>query len=152
MSASKQLTAALRDWSDVFMRRSMHETFRFWKESGLSMPQMSTLMHLRHHGTCGVSEVGTQLGVTNAAASQMVEKLVQMKLLARAEAEHDRRAKHLTLTPKGEAFIQKGIEARRRWLEELVNTLTPEQQKAVSAALPYLTEAARKLEPQEWIK
>lgn len=149
MSTSKQLAAALRDWGDVFMRRSMHETIRFWKESALSMPQISVLMHLHHRGACGVSEVGAYLSVTNAAASQMVDKLVQMKLLARAEAEHDRRAKHLTLTPKGEAFIQKAIEARRRWLEQLVDALTPEQQKAVSAALPYLTEAARQLEPQE---
>jgi DNA-binding MarR family transcriptional regulator len=149
MSVSKQFTTALREWSDVFMRRSMRETIQFWKESALSMPQISTLMHLRHHGACGVSEVGAQLGVTNAAASQMVDKLVHLGLLARAEAEHDRRAKHLTLTPKGEAFLQKGIEARRRWLENLADALTPEQQRAVSLALPYLTEAARKLEPQE---
>lgn len=149
MSVSKQFTVALRDWGDVFMRRSMRETIQFWKESDLSMPQISTLMHLRHHGACGVSEVGAQLGVSNAAASQMVDKLVHLGLLARAEAEHDRRAKHLTLTPKGTAFLQKGIDARRRWLEDLAEALTPEQQKAVSAALPYLTEAARKLEPQE---
>jgi DNA-binding MarR family transcriptional regulator len=149
MSVSKQFTTALRDWSDVFMRRSMRETIQFWKESALSMPQISTLMHLRHHGACGVSEVGAQLGVSNAAASQMVDKLVHLGLLARAEAEHDRRAKHLTLTPKGETFLQKGIEARRRWLENLADALTPEQQRAVSQALPYLTEAARKLEPQE---
>lgn len=149
MSVSKQFTAALRDWGDVFMRRSMRETIQFWKESGLSMPQISTLMHLHHQGACGVSEVGAQLGVSNAAASQLVHKLVQLGLLARAEAEHDRRAKHLTLTPKGVAFLQKGMDARRRWLEDLAAALTPEQQKAVSAALPYLTEAARKLEPQE---
>lgn len=149
MSISKQFTEALREWGDVFMRRSMRETIQFWKESDLSMPQISTLMHLRHHGACGVSEVGTQLGVSNAAASQMVDKLVHLGLLARTEAEHDRRAKHLTLTPKGTSFLQKGIDARRRWLEDLAQALTPEQQKAVSAALPYLTEAARKLEPQD---
>lgn len=149
MSVSKQFTVALRDWGDVFMRRSMRETIQFWKESELSMPQISTLMHLRHQGACGVSEVGAQLGVSNAAASQMVDKLVHLGLLARTEAEHDRRAKHLTLTPKGTAFLQKGIDARRRWLEDLAAALTPEQQKAVSAALPYLTEAARKLEPQD---
>jgi DNA-binding MarR family transcriptional regulator len=149
MPTSKQLAAALREWGDVFMRRSMRETIRFWKESGLSMPQISVLMHLHHHGACGVSEVGAHLSVTNAAASQLVDKLVQLGLLARAEAEHDRRARRLTLTPKGETFLQKGIDARRRWLEELADALTPEQQKVVGAALPHLTEAARKLEPDE---
>jgi len=149
MSTPKQFATVLREWADVFMRRSMHETIQFWKVSGLSMPQISTMMHLRHHGACGVSEVGTHLGVTNAAASQMVDKLVEMGLLKRTEDPHDRRAKQLTLTPKGEAFIQKGVEVRRRWLEELVTALTPEQQSAIITALPYLTVAAQKLEPQE---
>jgi DNA-binding MarR family transcriptional regulator len=147
MALSKQFTLVVQEWADVFMQRSMHETIRFWKESGLSMPQMSTLMHLRHHGACGVSKVSAHLGVTNAAASQMVEKLVQLGLLERVEDPHDRRSKQLSLTSRGEALIQKGIEARRRWLENLVTVLTPERQKAVVAALPYLIEAARQQEP-----
>jgi MarR family transcriptional regulator for hemolysin len=149
MSTPKQFAEVLREWADVFMRRSMHETIQFWKVSGLSMPQISTLMHLRHHGACGVSEMGAHLGVTNAAASQLVDKLVDMGLLKRTEDPHDRRAKQLTLTAKGEAFIQKGVEARRRWLEELVTALTPEQQSAIIIALPHLTQAARQLELRE---
>ena len=148
MTVSKQLTEALRDFADVFMRESMHQTIRFWKESELSMPQISVLMHLRHHGACGVSEVGAYLGVTNAAASQMVDRLVQQGLLERAENPQDRRAKQLTLTRKGEVLIQKGIEARRRWLEDLGSALTGEQQKALLVALPYLTEAMRQRNSQ----
>lgn len=143
MALSKQFTEVVREWADVFMQRSMHETIRFWKESGLSMPQMSTLMHLRYRGACGVSDVGAHLGVTSAAASQLVEKLVQMRLLERVEDPSDRRAKQLSLTHKGEALIQKSMEARRRWLENLVTALTPDQQKAVVTALPYLIQAAR---------
>jgi DNA-binding MarR family transcriptional regulator len=147
MATTKSITGILRDWGDVFVNRSMHETIRFWKESGLTMPQITTLMHLRHHTTCGVSEIGTHLGVTNAAASQMIDKLVQLGLVTRAEAAHDRRAKQLTLTAKGATILQKGMEARRRWLEDLVTALTPEQQQVIAQALPHLTEAARKLEP-----
>jgi DNA-binding MarR family transcriptional regulator len=148
MPISKPLTEVVREWSEIFMRRSMRETIQFWKESGLTMPQISTLMRLHHHGACGVSRVGSELGVTNAAASQMVEKLVQLGLLERAEDPADRRAKQLTLTPKGRALIQRSVEARRRWLEGLITALTPEQQKAIITALPYLTEAARALEPK----
>jgi len=148
MSLSKQFGEAVREWAEVFGRRSMREALRFWRESELTMPQVSTLMRLHHEGACGISEVGSHLGVTNAAASQMVEKLVQQGLLERAEDPRDRRAKQLTLTPKGRALIQTGLEARRRWLEELSTALTPEQQKAVIAVLPYLTQAARELEPR----
>lgn len=149
MPPADQFTAVLREWAEVFMNRSMRDSIQVWKDSGISMPQITTLMRLHYHGACGISEVGSHLGVTNAAASQMVEKLVQQGLLERAEDPDDRRAKQLTLTPKGRALIQKSLEARRRWLEELVTALTPEQQKAVITTLPYLTRAARRLEPRE---
>ncbi len=146
MSPSRQFAQVLREWADVFMSRSMRETIQFWKDLGLSMPQISTMMRLNYQGPCGVSDVGSHLGVTNAAASQMVEKLVQQGLLERAEDPNDRRARQLTLTPRGRALIEKGLEARRRWLEELGQWLTSEQQKAVVVALPYLTEAVRRLD------
>ncbi|MGH2522298.1 MAG: MarR family winged helix-turn-helix transcriptional regulator [Anaerolineales bacterium] len=148
MSLSKQFARAVHEWADVFMSRSIRETMQFCKNSRLTMPQISTLMRLSYHGPCGVSEVGSHLGVTNAAASQMVDKLVQQGYLERAEDPNDRRAKQLTLTPKGRALIQESLEARRRWLEKLITALTPERQKAIITALPYLTEAARKLEPE----
>ena len=62
------------------MRRSMHEFLAFTRQSGISMTQLSALMRLYHGGGCGVSDLGLHLGVTNAAASQMIDKLV----LARA--------------------------------------------------------------------
>jgi DNA-binding MarR family transcriptional regulator len=111
------------------------------------MPQINTLMRLHYQGSCGISDIGNQLGVTNAAASQMVERLVQQGLIERGEHPNDRRAKQLTLTRKGQEFIQQGIAARRRWMEELATTLTREQQADIVMALACLTEAARKLEP-----
>jgi DNA-binding MarR family transcriptional regulator len=149
MPPSQQFVEVLREWSEVFMHRSMRDFKRFMNDSGLSMPQISTLMRLYHHGECAVSEVADDLGVTNAAASQMVERLVQLGLLERAENPSDRRAKQLTLTPKGRALIQKSLEARRRWMEELIAALTPERRKAIMAALLYLTEAAHRLEPKD---
>ena len=148
MSLSKQFAEAVREWAEVFGRRSMREALQFWRKSELTMPQVSTLMRLHHEGTCGVSEVGSHLGVTNAAASQMVEKLVQQGLLERAEDPHDRRAKQLTLTPKGRALIQKGAAAHHRWMDDLPRVLTSEQQAAIAAALDCLTEAARNLEAE----
>jgi DNA-binding MarR family transcriptional regulator len=77
MSIQDKFNLALRKWSETFIQRSMHESVRFSKESGLSMGQLTTLFRLYHGGICGVSDLGDHLGVTNAAASQMVDKLVQ---------------------------------------------------------------------------
>ena len=140
------LTSVLRSWSEVFMRRSMHDFMRFSRQSGLSMTQISVLFRLHYGGSCGVSELGDHLGVSNAAASQMVERLVGMDLLKRSEDPVDRRVKTLALTSKGKALVLDSIEARRRWMEDLTTALAPDQEQQIVAALTMLTQAALKLE------
>ena len=147
MANSTEFTQALHKWSETFMRRSIHDLIRFSKGSGLSMPQMSALFHLHHANECGVSNIGEHLGVTNAAASQMIDRLVQQGLIERTEDPKDRRVKQLKLTVKGKTIVREGIEIRRRWIENLTNTLTNEQQEAITDALNILTNTAKELEP-----
>lgn len=144
MSPTKVLTEVIREWSEVFMHRSGRDFKRFMDETSLSFSQLSVLMRLKHGGNSGVSEIGDQLGVTNAAASQAVDRLVQLGLIERTEDPEDRRAKRLSLTQKGCALIEKGVEARSQWIEGLTDALTPEQQNMIISALTLLTEAARK--------
>jgi DNA-binding MarR family transcriptional regulator len=141
-----QLTQVVREWSDVYMRRSMREFKRFMDDSGLSPSQINTMMRLYYGGRCGVSNIGEHLGVTNAAASQMVERMVQLGFFTRSEDASDRRVKQIALTPQGQALIAAGIDARRRWMEELTDSLTPQEQEGIIAALRILTRAAQKLE------
>ena len=147
MTNSTEFAQALRKWSETFMRHRIHDLIRFSKGSGLSMPQMSALFHLHHGNECGVSNIGEHLGVTNAAASQMVDRLVQNGLVERTEDPKDRRVKQLKLTEKGTSLIQEGVELRRRWTEDLTNALTNEEQEAIIAALNTLTNTAKELEP-----
>ena len=147
MTIPDKFTLVLRDWSETFMRRSMRDFVQFSKDSGLTLPQMSTLFHLHHGSSCGVSDVGELLGVTNAAASQMVDRLVQYELIERSEDPVDRRVKQLRLTKKGRAIVRESIEARRRWMAKLTNALTPDEQVSIITALTILTNAAHDLEP-----
>lgn len=128
------------------MHRSVRDFRHFMDDFGLSASQVSTLMHLHYHGSCGVSEIGNHLGVTNAASSQMIDRLVQMNLINRSEDLTDRRVKQITLTPQGQKLVEGGIEARQRWMEELTTNLTQEQQEVIIDALTLLTEVARKLD------
>ncbi len=143
MSPSEQLTQVIRNWAEVFIHRSMRDFRRFLGESGLTYVQFSVLMRLHHGGHCGVSEIGEQFGVSRAAASQMVDRLVQMGLVDRQEDPNDRRVRRLTLTEKGCAFVEEGIAARTRWLERLTDVLPADQQQAIVHSLTLLTEAAR---------
>ncbi len=144
MPPPKQLAQVIHAWSEMFMHRSMRDFRRFMDETGLTFPQMNVLMRLRYSEHCAVSEIGTQMGISNAAASQLVDRLVQMDYVKRKEDPHDRRAKRLSLTPAGEALLERGIMARSRWVEELAGALSPEQQAMIVEALTLLTEAARR--------
>ena len=146
MSPTKVFTEVIREWSEVFMQRSMRDFRKFMDETGLSFSQINILMRLIHAGSTGVSEIGEQLGVSNAAASQAVDRLVVMDLIKRTEDPTDRRAKQLALTQKGRTLIESGIAARSRWVEGLTDALTPEQQNMIIAALTLLTAAARATE------
>jgi len=144
MLPAKQFTEVLHQWVKVFMQRSMRDFKRFMDEAELSPTQVNVLMRLHFGGRCDVSDVGAGLGVTNAAASQTVDRLVQRGLLARKEDPLDRRVKQLTLTAKGVTLVERSFEARRRWMDELTRILPLEQQEEIAAALAILTEAAEK--------
>jgi DNA-binding MarR family transcriptional regulator len=144
MTKSPQQT--IRTWMDVFMHRSMRGWSQFAKGTGLSMPQFSILMQLHHKGPCGMSDISERFDISNAAASQLVEKLVQAGYLARAEDPKDRRAKLLTLNAKGQKLIAQGVEERYRWMDELMKNLSSEEKAKVNEALMILTEAAQKVD------
>jgi DNA-binding MarR family transcriptional regulator len=148
MSKFPHFTPAIRGWMDVFMHRSMHSWVHFAKSIGLSMPQFSVLMQLHHRGNCGIGDISERFDITSAAASQMVEKLVQNGLIHREEDPQDRRAKRLNLTDKGRHLIQKATEERYRWVDQLAEQLTVEEREKVSDALNIMTEAARKMEAE----
>ncbi|NTU55507.1 MAG: MarR family transcriptional regulator [Anaerolineales bacterium] len=120
----------------------------FAKSTGLSMPQFSVLMQLHHKGACGMSEISERFEITPAAASQLVDKLVQGGFILREEDPDDRRAKLLNLTEKGQELIQQGHVERYRWVDELGGKLTAEERAQVSEALDIMTRAAEELEEE----
>lgn len=146
---SKQINQSLREWMDIFMHRSMRGWSQFAKSTGLSMPQFSILMQLHHKGPCGMSQISERFDISNAAASQLAEKLVQSEYIERAEDPNDRRAKVLQLTSKGKELISAGVEERYRWLNELMKNLSADEKSKVNEGLNILTEAAKKMESKE---
>ena len=84
-----------------------------------------------------------------AAASQLVEKLVQSELIERMEAPNDRRAKQLSLSKKGAKLVEQGIEERHRWMDELAGDISAEESGLVVEALEILIRAAGHLEEKK---
>ena len=112
------------------------------------MPQFSVMMQLHHRGNCAIGDISERFDITNAAASQLVDKLVQSGFIKREEDPQDRRAKMLNLTDKGRKLIQRGIEERYRWVDQLSSKLTVEERDQVTDALNIMTRAAQELEAE----
>ena len=127
------------------MRYSMRSFILYSKESGLSMSQFGALFRVMR-GDSGVSDMAGELGITNAAASQMLERLVQQGLITRTEDPHDRRAKQIVLTEKGREMLQGALSARQGWLDILAKTLSPAEKEQVAASLNLLIEKTKSLE------
>lgn len=138
MTNSLPLTEPIRQGIDQVTHRAFHEHIRFVKASGLTMPQFNILMQLHYQRECGVSDISARMDITNAAASQLVEKLVQAGLLERAEDPNDRRAKQLRLSARGLELVEAGLAARYRWVDELIQSLEPDEREALAQAMSIL--------------
>ena len=143
---SDPFVATLEEWINISMHRSMRNVICYARKSGFSMSHIGALFHIHHEGKCGVTELGNHLDVTSAAASQMLDRLVQKELILRTEDPKDRRGKQIVLTTKGNQVLEDGIRARQRWLDDLTETLSDAEKESITAALHTLIDKARHLE------
>lgn len=146
MTDSQKTSKALREWVEITTHRAMRDQSRYVKSLGFSMSQFFLLMRVYYKKQCGISDLSEHMEITTPAASQMVDKLVQNGLIERAEDPHDRRAKQVTLSPKGRALIERSIEERYRWMDELTGRMTPAERAQLSGALELMTRFVRDLD------
>lgn len=142
------MSAETSPFSELFRKvlwRLMHASMRgFWhyaREHGLSMTQMFLLRQLQgERSGCNVSMMGEQMGVTSAAVSQTLDRLVQQGLVSRTEDPQDRRNKRIQLTPKGEQVLREVLEARQAWIADLDARLSEDEKALIGRALALLAE------------
>ena len=145
MLHAEPLVLILREWIGTFMRRSMRNWILYMKENDLSMSQVGALYQI-HRGRSNVSDLGEGLGISIAAASQMLERLVQQELIVRSEDLQDRRVKHLVLTDKGNGAVEESLQARQGWLDDLVSTLSAGEKEQIAAAVRIMIDKTNELD------
>lgn len=105
-------------------------------DSTLALSQLE-LMALIARSDSGfkVSDVAEFMGVTNAAASRAIDRLVQRGLVDRAVAPRDRRAVELSLTPEGQDLLDRVMQASDRKLMEALGDYPAERLMEASQLL-----------------
>src|SRR5512142_242543 len=86
-----------------------------------------------------IGDVALFLGVSNAAASKAVDKLVRRKLLRRAEGEKDRRVIHLALTSASRRLLQAYEGAKEQKLQHIFGRFSEDDLRRASELLDLLS-------------
>lgn len=146
MSSSEQFITGFHEWIEVFMHHSMRGYMHYAREKGLSRSMIGTLFHLSHRDHAGVTDISEHLGVSSAAASQMLEHLVEEGLIRRTEDPNDRRMKKIVLTAKGSQMMKESVSARLGWLKDLSAILSDEEKNQISIVIKLITEKTKELD------
>jgi DNA-binding MarR family transcriptional regulator len=110
-------------------------------EVGITMAQAKVLYVLAAAGELRMSELATRLGVGMSAASEQVERLVDLGLLRRHSDEADRRQVVVTTTPAAIELLERFRELNQRQLRELLGRLDTGELAAVDRSIEILAQA-----------
>ncbi len=103
--------------------------------------QLKLLYLVAHTDTLNISDAATFLGVSPAAASKTVDKLVRRRLLRRAETQQDRRTSHLSLTETSRKLMDAYIAARDQRARAVFSHFSAEELRRTSEVLDRLAGA-----------
>lgn len=99
--------------------------------------------------TLSIGDVASFLGISNAAASKAVDRLVRKKLIERTEYAADRRAVRLALLETGQRIIQRYNDLKSKSLPKMFTAVRPTMLKSVAMVLDSLSVALLENAPEK---
>jgi DNA-binding MarR family transcriptional regulator len=105
----------------------------------LTRSQLKLLKLIAQTDAHSIGDVAAFLGVSNAAASKAVDKLVRRGWVGRAEGATDRRAAELSLTPRSQQVLSAYDSARDRLLAQIFQSFRRKQLDRTAETLDRLS-------------
>ncbi len=117
-----------------------------WLDLDLTIGQIKAIFMLEARGSMTVGQAASDLGIGKPAASILVDRLVQARLVDRTEDSVDRRRAIVRLTTQGEELVARLYQGRQELMMESLVRLRDEELEALligSRALASALSAAR---------
>ncbi|MEJ2504154.1 MAG: MarR family transcriptional regulator [Gemmatimonadota bacterium] len=128
------------------LERSLAEA----SDEQLALSQVKLLLLIARPGQrFKVTDVADFLGVTNAAASRAIDRLVQRGLMERTVSKEDRRAVDLSLTEESEALLDRFKTVRNRELMRVLGGFPEDKLRRAAELLDEMSVLLAELETQE---
>ena len=131
--SSGQIRADAERLSHIVMEMQRCFVLHLCKElapGNVSFPQFFLLAYLDQKEVLTMSAIAQKMGHTTAAASGLVARLENLRLVTRSSAREDRRKVMVCITPKGSTLVRRIREEMVVNLMKIMEHLTPEEQKA----------------------
>jgi DNA-binding MarR family transcriptional regulator len=103
-----------------------------WSALGLSSAQAGMLFMLFHHKKSSVKQVSEYLGISKSAVSQLLDPLVDKKLVSRQADAKDRRIMRLDLTAEGGKTLKHLHKLRYAGLRSALDALSEKDLKEMA--------------------
>jgi len=107
----------------------------------VTFSQLKLLYLVSQTGSVTVGDAAAFLGVTSAAASKAVEKLVRRRLLRRNDIQGDRRTSQLSVTDASRKLLESYEVARNQKAAEIFAKYSPDQLRHTAELLDHLASA-----------
>jgi len=145
MASGDDFFSVFKEWAGLITHRSNRGSFHYAREKGLSRSMVGTLFRLYHKKNVSVTGLGEHLGVSSAAASQMLERLVEDGLIQRVEDPEDRRMKKITLTEKGDQVVKSSIQAQIGWIKDLEENFSEGEKEQITKAMQLMIDKIQQM-------
>ena len=144
MTSQTEFIKTVENWAKLYFFQSLTDFFNYLKNSDLSILQAYALTYLFFKGPIKISELCEHMMVSPGAASQLVDRLEKLEMVARIADPNDRRVRKVLVLDRGERFVQENFAFSQSWLSEIPSNISPEQEAQIIAVLSILIQSSGK--------
>jgi DNA-binding MarR family transcriptional regulator len=138
-----ELRSHIGFWLRFVSNHVSHGFARNLDGSGVTVAEWVILREMFNSPSTSPSALATATGLTRGAVSKLIDRLVQKKLVSRAEASGDRRFQDIKLTSAGRALVPRLARIADQNDEEFFSQLSAEERERLVATLKKLVAANR---------
>ncbi len=114
-----------------------------WLTSDITVAQLRVLLVLYARGPSRMSSLASCIGIAISTATSIVDNLVKKGMVIRSDVPEDRRLVICTLSPEGQALINRLWMLSRGQIENLLQGLTLEQLKKTAEVVGFILATAK---------
>ena len=110
--------------------RGLHQQYRrLQPDLPVSGGEIFCLMVVDREGPLAPSDLVRSLGVTRAAVSSLLRRLIEIGFVTQIQDSHDHRRRLASLSTAGKAVVEEAREGRRAYLVRILGRLSAEEQE-----------------------